>query len=418
MSSESVAELEMSPEALLSAATSGLLECDPAVLDDQTLHELIVGLQAERSRLAVAAADLIAEWDQRRLWESDGSRSPAHRLARETNASLRTCRAELRRAGSIRHLPATRDAVIDGRLSIDHIDLFAHANTPERRTLFARDETLLIEQCAGVSFWDATRIIRYWTGRADDELAPTRPGDTPSSPPVISRLHCSRTLDDTFVFDGVFGPIDGTIVDNELTRISEQIRLADLANGIDRTPAQRRAAALIEMARRSATAPANGRRPTPLFTVLIGATEFERLCELDNGSVIPPATLLPYLGDALLESVLFDGPTTVIAVSSKRTFTGAVRRAIQVRDRRCQHPSGCDVPAPRCDVDHVIPYSRGGPTSQFSGRLECWPHNRNARLHDHNAQPLPARPVDRLDELRTRIRWRIRNSLDDPSDGE
>src|SRR6476661_6480106 len=99
----------MSPEALLSAASSGLLELDPAGLDDQTLHELIVGLQAERSRLAVAAADLIAEWDQRRLWESDGSRSPAHRLARETRASLRPCRAELRRAGSRRHLPATRD---------------------------------------------------------------------------------------------------------------------------------------------------------------------------------------------------------------------------------------------------------------------------------------------------------------------
>ena len=67
MSSESVAELDESFESLLCAATAGLLGADPAALDDQTLHELIVGLQAERSRLAVAAADLIAEWDQRRL---------------------------------------------------------------------------------------------------------------------------------------------------------------------------------------------------------------------------------------------------------------------------------------------------------------------------------------------------------------
>ena len=398
----------------LSDATTQLLDVDPAGLDDESLHELVVRLQAERSRLAVAASELLAEWESRRLWESDGSRSPAHRLARETRASVRTASDEITRARKIRLLPATRDAVVAGRLSIDHVDLLGRANTPERRALFERDEETLIEQCARLRFSEAARVVRYWTARADDELATAGPAAGADRQPSVSRLYCSTTLDDTVVVDGVFVPIDGSIIDNELNRIAEQIRLADLAAGIDRTPAERRAAALVEMAKRSASTPANGRRPKPLYTVLIGATEFERLCELANGTITRPEMLLPDLDDALIESVLFDGPSTVISVSSKRTFTGALRRAIQVRDRRCRHKSGCDVPAELCDIDHVVPYSRGGPTSQFNGRPLCRPQNRDPVKRDHDPQPLPARPVDVLDEIRARLRWRYRN---DPFDG-
>jgi hypothetical protein len=108
----------------------------------------------------------------------------------------------------------------------------------------------------------------------------------------------------------------------------------------------------------------------------------------------------------MLESVIFDGRSTVISVSHKRTFTGAIRRAIQVRDRHCQHASGCDQSAEDCDVDHIVPHGHGGPTSQFNGRLACPPHNRHADKRECDARPLPVCHVDRLDHLRARIRWR------------
>ena len=219
------------------------------------------------------------------------------------------------------------------------------------------------------------------------------------------------------MIDGTLDAIDGTIVDNELNRLADEIRLSDRHAGIDRTPAQRRAAALVEMARRSATAPEHGRRPRPLFTVLIGERTLDRLCELSNGIVITPGALVPHLTEAHIESILFDGPRTVVAVSSRRTFTGALRRAIQVRDRRCRHLSDCDIPADDCDLDHIIPHSKGGPTSQFNGRLECKVHNRLPHMHDHDATTLPERNLTLLDELRVKIRWRCRNEPwyhDDP----
>ena len=173
------------------------------------------------------------------------------------------------------------------------------------------------------------------------------------------------------------------------------------------------------MATRSATAPADGRRPKPLFTALVGDETLSQLCELANGTVVTPGQLVRWIGDADLETVLFDGPSTVISVSHRRSFTGALRRAVEVRDRRCQHTSGCDVPADRCDVDHIVPYAADGPTSQFNGKLECPPHNRDSDRHDHGGTPRPSRPVDRLDEIRCRLRWKFlrrgtRRRLDTP----
>ena len=430
-------------DVLLRHVTDRLLEVSAdggEGLDDAELHHTVVLVHRERSRFAVAFAELLAGWDTRRLWESDGSRSPAHRLARETRSSVGGARDDLRRARRIRHLPLGREAVAAGVLSIDHLDLLGHVNTPERRHLFARDEALLIDKCRSLSYADGARVVRYWAGHADERLADERaanratdadpngddaavaPDDAnappdadlddsyePHAPTTGSRLHASRTLDEALVIDGTLDAIDGTIVEKELNRLADEIRLADRKAGIDRSPAQRRAAALVEMARRSATAPEHGRRPRPLFTVLVGERTLDRLCELSNGIVVTPGQLVAHLTEADIESVLFDGPRTVIAVSSRRTFRGAVRRAVQVRDRRCRHRSDCDVSADDCDIDHIVPSSKGGPTSQFNGRLECKPHNRLHHLHDHDSTPMPERDITVLDDIRALLRWQCRN---------
>jgi 5-methylcytosine-specific restriction endonuclease McrA len=80
--------------------------------------------------------------------------------------------------------------------------------------------------------------------------------------------------------------------------------------------------------------------------------------------------------DVLIERVVFDGPSRVIDLGHARTFTGAVRRAVELRDRHCTFP-GCHAPAARCEVDHIVPHAFGGPTSQANGRLGCRPDHRH-----------------------------------------
>jgi hypothetical protein len=394
----------MSVEVLerLNEAIDAVADVDVDTLTDSQLDEFVIALQRARHRLVGATTGALARWDGVGVWLSDGSRSAATRLARDAATSTSTAHVELRRARNMREMSATAAALTEGRLSPDHVDLLGRADQPHRHDLFTRDEQVLVDQCAELRYSQAVRAVDYWIQRADAECDE---GSAPDPSPA-SRLHASTTLDGTVRLDGSLDRIDGAIVTGELSRLERGQYLADQAVGITRTHSQRLAAAVVEMATRSASAPADARRPKPLFTVLLGDDSFARLCELANGSVISPEVLVPHLGVGELETLLFDGPFTVIAASTARSFTGRLRRAIEVRDRHCQHPSGCDVPAVDCDVDHIVPAGQGGVTSQFNGKLECWPHNRDACKHDHGATPAPERPVTVLDEIRARLRWR------------
>ena len=398
----------------LSEAIDALLATDACELSDHALHELVVGLQRQQNRLAAATADAISAWDRRMVWADNGSRSAAVRLANETPSSVGSARTHVRRARRLRSMPGTAAALAAGRLSVDHVDLLAKANTPWRSHLFAEHEHSLVHQCTTLTFHDARKLLDYWCQRVDADGSDAL-GERQRE---AAHLNVSSTIDGMVVVNGTLDPISGSIVDNELHRLERELYLTDRRSDVVRTATQRRAAALVEMASRSASAHANGRRPKPLITTLVGDESLSHLCELANGTVISPGQLVAWMGTADLETVLFDGPSSVVSVSHRRTFTGALRRAVEVRDRRCQHPSGCNEAADRCDVDHIVPHADHGETSQFNGRLECPPHNRNSDRHDHDAAPLPSRPIDRLDELRCKIRWRVLHGIDADDDAD
>jgi hypothetical protein len=388
----------------LAAAVDALLAVDVDGCDEVRLAEAVIAVQRERARLGVVAARLVARWERSAVWSADGSRTAAAALARDTMTSTQTAAHELRRARALGSMPAAEAAVAAGRLSLDHVDLLSRANRSWRDAVFAEHEADLVEQCAGLRFHQAVRVVNYWCQHADavaaDEQA-QRDRDA-------AHLHASTTLDGTVVVGGLLDPVGGLIVTNELKRLERELYLADKKAGAVRTASQRRAAALVQMARRSTGA--TGTPARPLFTVLVGAENVERLCELANGTVVAPGALTPWLATAMVESVIFDGPSTVISVSRKRTFTGAIRRAIQVRDRHCQHASGCDVPAEDCDIDHITLYSEGGLTAQSNGRVGCPPHHRHPDKRDHPTPLLP-RVVTRLDELVAHIRWRQQHGI-------
>jgi len=200
-------------------------------------------------------------------------------------------------------------------------------------------------------------------------------------------------------------PINGAIVEDELRRIEQRMyaddwkdaraRVGENATAFDlaRTSAQRRADALVEMATRSGTAPQGGRRPEPLFTVLVGYETFAgAMCELNNGTVVSPSSLLPWVDQAWIERAVFDGPSRIIDLGAhKRLFKDATRRAVQIRDRQCFDPS-CDTPSEQCQIDHIQPWAAGGTTTQDNGRPACDYHNRHRNGEDGRGRPPPNGP--------------------------
>jgi Domain of unknown function (DUF222) len=268
-------------------------------------------------------------------------------------------------------MPNTEAAYAAGEINGAHVDLVASCNREWRNADFVDSEELLVNLCRTPFFGVAHRGIEYWKQCADRDAA-DRDAD---SVRASRHLSASVTWRGMVAIDGLLDPVGGEIFKTELDRICEQLRLEDLRDGVDRTPQQRRADALVEMAMRSATAPADGLRPRPLFTVTIGIDPFNHVCQTAAGTVIAPGLLLPLLGDADIERIVFDPPSRRIEASWRRRFTGALRRIIEIRDEHCQHPSGCDEPAVRCDVDHVTPHPEGI-TCLCNGQLLCTYHNR------------------------------------------
>ena len=81
--------------------------------------------------------------------------------------------------------------------------------------------------------------------------------------------------------------------------------------------------------------------------------------------------------DTRIARVLLDERTGVVIETSINQYLPnvAMRRFIRKRDGTCRFP-GCARGASRCEPDHVIPYSRGGPTAPYNLASLCKHHHR------------------------------------------
>jgi hypothetical protein len=378
---------------LLAVGAGEALSVDPDRLDDEALGAALVALHRVDSMLAAARARLTAAFEARQGWAADGSRTPAAWLARHCHVPDEAARAEVRFARRLRTMPATTDALAAGEVTVHHARRLSALNRPEVADAFADSEPMLVGQARNLTWAHFTRTTNYWLQLAQPDQAE----DDASAQEAARRVHMSPGMDGTGLLDGLLTPLGYATVRGALDRIENELFHADWAEArarlgdraclddLARTPAQRRHDALVEMAERAIAAPADSLRPRPLVTVLVGLETFTgRICELADGTVISPGTIAGLLDRATIERVVFDSPDRVMAVGTTRLFTGALRRAIEVRDRHCTHP-GCTVPAARCDVDHVIPYNDGGPTNQANGVLRCPAHHRWRHQQDRHS---------------------------------
>jgi hypothetical protein len=279
-------------------------------------------------------------------------------------------------------MPATRAALAAGDISEAHAHRLATLNAPDVAAPFVEAEGFLVGQARSMRWDDFMTATEYWLRCAREDTEP----DPDTRDRDHRKVHLSRGLRGTGVLSGELTPVARTIVGTELERREQELfdadwaearaRLGDAATVADlgRTPAQRRHDALVEMAVRSATAPKDGKRPRPLVSVLVGYDRFKDVCELMDGTVVSPVTAGALLDEGVIERIVLDGPSRVLDLGRARSFTGAARRAVEVRDRRCTE-RGCDTPAGRCQVDHIWRYADGGPTRADNGRLLCDPHN-------------------------------------------
>jgi hypothetical protein len=363
-----------------------LVAVDPHDHNGADLLSTLVTLNRQQQRFSAAYAQLARAYDASKAWAETGAKSAASLLAFRCRMPAGDAKAHVRLGRALERMPEVADSLARGDVGVYHARQLARLAT-NRRTAdaFAHDEHVLVGYAETQEWPTFYRSVIYWEQQADPDGVEQQAG----SDEMLRRVHLSDGLHGTGILDGELTAIGNATVKTALERIHDEMFRDEWARlkqrlgrdpqlcELERTPAQRRHDALVEMANRAMTAPANGKRPAPLVTVLVGYETFAgRICQLADQTVVTPGTVAKLLlDDALIERVVFDGPSRVIDVGQARCFTGALRRAIEVRDRECQSP-GCHVPYPHCEVDHTRPYSQGGPTTQDNGRLRCGHHNR------------------------------------------
>ncbi|MEA2683256.1 MAG: hypothetical protein QOK05_1584 [Chloroflexota bacterium] len=79
--------------------------------------------------------------------------------------------------------------------------------------------------------------------------------------------------------------------------------------------------------------------------------------------------------DCSVSRVLLKGDSSVIEIGEwRRCISPALRRAVVLRDERCQWP-GCDRHAAWTEGHHIIPWAAGGPTNKENVILLCFRHH-------------------------------------------
>jgi hypothetical protein len=71
----------------------------------------------------------------------------------------------------------------------------------------------------------------------------------------------------------------------------------------------------------------------------------------------------------------FSGASLPLDLGTTDHIPDYLRRAVILRDRKCQWPGGCDRPASQCEPHHLRPRGEGGETSLANLRLYCFAHH-------------------------------------------
>ena len=365
----------------LANALDALVASGPEAHADGTSIE---ELQRLLSRFEAFVTEATSVFDAGQDWAADGAKSAAAWIATRTRLPRRVAKNRVRLGRSLRHLPECAQAWRDGAIGTDQAQAIARARRHRTEGAMARDESMLVALAAEMGFEDFYRALSYWKQLADPDGAE----DAEVARREARNVFLEPSIDGMWLGQMTLDPISGSVVANELNRLEHELFEADCAEArerlghtphfdeLARTSGQRRADALVEMATRSRTAPAEGIRPAPLFSIFVGYETIRgRICELENGTVMAPSALEPWMDSAYFERAIFGLGTRVDVSVRARLFTGGTRRALELRDRMCTHPY-CYEPAENCQGDHVDPYSDGGETTQENGRLLCGFHNR------------------------------------------
>jgi Domain of unknown function (DUF222) len=356
-------------------------------LTDEQLCSHLDRVHAAEQALAAAKLHLVAEIAGRDVPARQGVASTTSWLQGRLHIAAGTASAWVEVAAHLTRRPALDTALVEGAVNVDQAKVIgaAVAALPAKEVgpqIVDKAEAMLVEFAADYEpralatmgqriLWHvapdvAEKVYEAALRREDDRAKVSRALTLTPTGDGRTRIHGVLDTESAAVVTAALDPLC-----NPRTRDGED----------KRTVTQRRADALREicqLALRTDTLPDHGgERPQLVVTVNFDTLKNQLGAGmLDTGEMLTAEQVRRLACDAAVIPAVLGGDGQVLDLGkSRRLFTGAVRRALVLRDGGCSFPS-CPRPPRWCEGHHIVPAGEGGPTCVDNGCLLCGHHHR------------------------------------------
>jgi hypothetical protein len=376
----------------LSEDTAKLAAAPLWPLSDDDLTDTLRAAHRLTQAAQVLQAQLVRQADARGVPAAQGYRSTARWLRTLLMLDPQPAR-ELAEAATALRRPVIERAVLDGHADLRQAAVIATtveaipADLGDFDDIAADEAARIVGQAEQTMIDMADRLPAYQLRRVGERiLAHVAPellerADEAALTRQEARARRRRALTLSL-------PVDG------LVRVSGVLGAEDAATvqaahhpmcrplpEDDRTAPQRRADALVDVCRlalRTEKLPDDGGEP-PQLAVTVAYQPLTRTlgtARTDTGQRLSAATVRRLACDARILPVVLGGNSQVLDTGrARRLATGALRRALHVRDQGCAFPD-CDLPPRWTDAHHITAWNDGGETSLDNLVLLCRHHHR------------------------------------------
>jgi hypothetical protein len=359
-------------------AVDALVAQDPHDLPDAALTESTAALLREKRRIDGILARRLQVMDARDATTAECGRSTRAWLVEEQLLSRPDAGARMQVARTYVTRPGIVEAMLTGDITHDHAKLIA-GFVPKLPDLDARDEAekLLLE---AARFTDPTTLAKGLRELADrlclNETAEERAERKRSD----CFLSFRDTIDQMVHLEGMLDRVGASLLRKALYPLAVKAGLVD-----ERSPQQRHADALVELARmamNSGDLPETAGEPTQALVTTTLADLIRQLLPGDtsestlDGEPITPNTARMLTCDAGIIPAVLGGPSEVLDLGrTTRTWTRAQRKAAKHRaNGHCEAPK-CQAGIQRCDLHHEHHWARGGKSDLTNAIYLCTYHH-------------------------------------------
>jgi hypothetical protein len=346
-------------------------------VDDTELGQGLVEIRESIVQLEAAFAGGLRRFDESGEYKADGAVSLVDWLRWKTKLSGGAAMERVTIARQLEQLPQTQRAFASGDVGYQHVALLARTAEKVGAAAVQGEETNLLKAAESMDPGRFSEVAKTFEYRIDHAAALTEANRAYTR----RYFHISDVKDGLVRLDGVLDAEGGATLKTALGAL-----MAPPTKDDGRTPAQRRADALVELARRpldgTKLGTMGGQRPHLVITAsaetLAGLTGAPP-AQLEGVGPIPIETAQRHACDPSVSWLLGQAELESETSHAHQRIPAPTRRALVTRDRGCV-VNHCNRPPAWCDGHHLTWWTRGGKTTLPNLALVCGRHHR--MLHE------------------------------------